>query len=208
MTKTFVNDEYQVEILLDENPMSPRDACNIGMIVCPKIGLNEVKVKDMHKGNFQGLMHEIARTLKAQGDAPVAAVNIYALDHSGVYIKAGDHDVFSNQYMGMDSGLAGVIVATRMTIKETMGWTRMTKQRTAEVIKQLTAEVDEYNSYMNDPHYGYVVYQKHADQYCDSCWGYASPEEALKAGTEAANSLLTQRQNSWLKHQLALPIGG
>lgn len=157
-------DGKTLKIYQDENPESPREWDNMGIMVCwhSRYNLGD-------KNNFKS-PGDFQEWLK---NNPAIVLPLYLLDHSGITISTRD---FKDSW---DSGQVGYIYVTHKKIKEEYG--KVTKATKARAEKMLRSEVETYDQYLRSAVYGFVVEAKPKKYPCcghetieqlDSCWGF------------------------------------
>jgi hypothetical protein len=156
---------YRVRVVYDENPMSPREWDNVGVMVC------------WHKrytlGDEQPKQEPRDWMFDNAGKGYIF-LPIYAYDHSGITISTGS---FSCPW---DSGQVGWIYATRESVCNALGIKRYRPARhKAKIEAILNQEVETYDQYLRGRVYGYVVDKaetcdKGHTHYTvvDSCYGF------------------------------------
>lgn len=168
MTDTFEVKDLTVELLLDENPQSPRDWDNVGTMVCWHSQYN-LGDKQPRK-NPREYSEEL-------GD-DVLTLPLYLFDHSGLTMRTSP---FSCPW---DSGQVGFIYVR----KDTEGL------NDEQLLKILEAEVDLYDKYLIGDVWGYRVTAPDGEN-LDSCWDFYGYEECRTQAREAAEGWVITRQH-------------
>ncbi len=172
--ETLEHEGLRIEIMQDEEPMSPREADNLGTMVCShdRYALGDVQARP-------GEPHDLPWGVRV-------ALPLYLLDHSGLAMQAG---VFSEDPGGWDSGQVGVIYVTTETL-EREGLADLTD---AEIEGHLEGEVETYDQYLQGDVYGFIIERlttcdqghEHAET-IDSCWGFYGIDDARAEALDAA----------------------
>lgn len=153
----------------DEDPMSPRDWDNLGIMVCfhNRYGLGDKT--DLKESMFDG-WKELEKHLREEEEA-THLLPLFLYDHSGITMNTTGFSC------GFDSGQVGFIYATQKTI-ETLG------VPLDDVEKQLRQEVETYDQFITGNVWGYII-EDEDGEHVDSCWGFFGREhveaEAAKA---------------------------
>jgi len=151
---------FDIQIYQDVNPTSPREWDNLGAMYCWH---RKYQLGDRHGYCIQ----EIEDLIKRKD---VLSLPLYLYDHSGITMNTTG---FSCPW---DSGQVGYIFVRYEDIKKNFSVKRITKKLINEVLKQLKAEVEEYDNYLTGNIYGYVIEKD--GEHVDSCWGfYGDPEK-------------------------------
>ncbi len=148
---------YSIDIYPDENPESPREWSNLGIMV---YGHNSYKLgEEKIQGDLDGWGEE-EEYLKKEKNA-VVILPLYLYDHSGITMRTYP---FSCNW---DSGQVGFIYTTRKKIDEFLGVKKLTKKAIEKIKEQLINEVKEFDDYITGNIYGYII-----EKTDDSCWGF------------------------------------
>jgi hypothetical protein len=150
----------------DHNPLNPREENdNLGTMVCFH---RRYDLGDKH--NFRD-PDDFVDFLKCN---PSFCLPLYLYDHSGITISTSP---FSCPW---DSGQLGWIYVTKEAIRKEWGKKRVSSQLSKIVIKNLEAEVMEYDQYLTGDIYGFNLIDEVLDEDgdlfeeidVDSCWGF------------------------------------
>lgn len=154
-----------VRILYDEDPSSPREWDNLGVMVCFH--------KKLTLGDKHGLVHNdfsswgaLEKHLRGELEA-THVLPLYLMNHSGLSMSTTK---FSDPW---DSGQVGFIYTTAELIAK-MG---TPEDSVGEVLDQ---EVETFNEFISGAVYGYEIIQETMCEHCkhvesaviDSCWGF------------------------------------
>lgn len=179
---TKIKEGYEVKYMItDDNPNSPRENDNIGIMVCfhsrHTLGdnnLNTIKSEDFN--SWEEIKNYIIKTEKA-----ICMLPLYLYDHSGISIKVGSFQGLLPQgHAEFDSGQVGFIYTTKEQLK-IMG---VEKESKKQIAKYLTSEVETYNKYLTGDSYSIVkeVYNHNKEQInYDMVGGFLGYEDTLEA---------------------------
>jgi hypothetical protein len=163
---------YTIKIVDDNDPINPRDDSNYGKMICFHKRYDLGDKTDLTSDNFNGweeLEEHIKKELKA-----VIVLPLFLYDHSGLSLRT-----FRHGYHGAwDCGQVGFIYATKESITDINGKTKLTKSFLKKLEGYLIDEVEEYSKYLNGEGYGYEI-EKNGEQF-DSCYGYNDTDYAIK----------------------------
>jgi hypothetical protein len=176
--ETIRKGNYELEILQDESPESPREWGNLGTMVCFHRRYN---LGDKH--NFS--VEEAEEMMK--GKDICVSLPLYLYDHGGITMSTGS---FSCKW---DSGQVGWIFVTKEQVRKEYNVKKISKDLIEKVTRVLEGEVETYDQYLTGDVYGYRISQidvcdkgcEHKDE-IDSCWGYYGIESVEEEG----NSML------------------
>lgn len=158
---------YTLKIIPDENPLNPRTDCDhLGIMLCWH---RRYSLGDSHPYDTPQDFEESA----AAKDMFVC-LPVYLLDHSGLYVSVND---FNDSW---DSGQLGFIYCTKQDAQK---WFNNTDVTEDEIKKELTAEVEEYNDYLNGAWYGFLI-EGLDGEVEDSCGGFRYDGSMKKLASE------------------------
>ena len=173
IVKTFRKENYELEILQDESPESPREWDNLGTMICFHRRYN---LGDKH--NFS-----VEEGEKMTKEKDIISLPLYLYDHSGITMNTTG---FSCRW---DSGCVGFIYVTKEQVRKEYNVKRITKDIVDKVTKVLQGEVKTYDQYLTGDVYGYRISKVEVcDKGCehkeevDSCWGYYGMESVEEDG--------------------------
>lgn len=182
----FEHGNCRVRIIQDDEPMSPRDATNLGIMLAINhrnyvLGDAEFKRNVPEWDAACAGFNELGGRL---GDFPAWAkenlgasvvLPLWLYDHSGLAMSTGS---FAMDAAGWDSGIVGFIFDTPRT-REECG---TPEDRIEEVLK---GEVETYDAFLRGSAVGYLVEtmkggacghencpEHQGWEHVDSCWGY------------------------------------
>ena len=173
-----------LEIHQDDNPESPREWDNLGIMLC---GHRSYELGDEQFDSTESVDERLGEL------DPVIKLPLWLLDHSGLVMQTGS---FASDAQQWDSGQVGWIVATKKDILDNFtGYDKNGKRKpmrqllSPRMIKHaeeiLRGEVDTYSKYIGGQVYGFVIEKKSTCDECkntssdttDSCWGFYSSDD-------------------------------
>ena len=182
--EVWSNKDEVLGIYQDENPESPREWDNLGIMLC---GHKRYELGDEQPKSREELDERLEEL------DPVIRLPLWLLDHSGLAMQTGS---FAEDAQQWDSGQVGWIVATKKDILDNFtGYdkngkrkpmkTKMTPQMVKDAERILRGEVETYSKYLGGFVYGFVIEKKDTCDKCqnvssehiDSCWGFYSYDE-------------------------------
>lgn len=164
---------FELKILHDEDPTSPREFDNLGIMVCFHGRYDLGDKHDLCQDDFEGWEHLCIYLQRQCGARYILPV--YMLDHSGLALSTGPFSC------GWDSGQVGFIYTTEEKMKE-IG---TPPEHVEECLK---AEVELYGTYLNGECYGYVIEDQDGEE-VGSCWGFYGHKDAEESGKEELEAL-------------------
>lgn len=158
---------YTLKIIPDENPLNPRTDCDhLGIMLCWH---RRYSLGDSHPYDTP---QDFAESAAAKD--MFVCLPVYLLDHSGLYVSVND---FNDSW---DSGQLGFIYCTKQDAQK---WFNNTDVTEDEIKKELTAEVEEYNDYLNGAWYGFLI-EGLDGEVEDSCGGFRYDGSMKKLASE------------------------
>lgn len=158
---------YTLKIIPDENPLNPRTDCDhLGIMLCWH---RRYSLGDNHPYDTP---QDFAESAAAKN--MFVCLPVYLLDHSGLYVSVND---FNDSW---DSGQLGFIYCTKQDAQK---WFNNTDVTEDEIKKELTAEVEEYNDYLNGAWYGFLI-EGLDGEVEDSCGGFRYDGSMKKLASE------------------------
>ena len=158
---------YTLKIIPDENPLNPRTDCDhLGIMLCWH---RRYSLGDSHPYDTP---QDFAESAAAKD--MFVCLPVYLLDHSGLYVSVND---FNDSW---DSGQLGFIYCTKQDAQK---WFNNTDVTEDEIKKELTAEVEEYNDYLNGAWYGFLIGGLDGEVE-DSCGGFRYDGSMKKLASE------------------------
>jgi hypothetical protein len=166
--------QYSLEIVNDDDPISPREWDNLGAILYSSsryvLGDKQVSLQEMRE---------------IEKDKNNIVLPVYAYIHSGIALNTTG---FSCPW---DSGQSGIIYVSKEKIRNEFKVNRISPALKEKVINILRNEVDIYSQYASGEVYGYRILDENKDV-VDSCYGFFSYKEAEEQGNESIKYLLTK----------------
>ena len=164
---------YTLKIIPDENPLNPRTDCDhLGIMLCWH---RRYSLGDSHPYDTP---QDFAESAAAKD--MFVCLPVYLLDHSGLYVSVND---FNDSW---DSGQLGFIYCTKQDAQK---WFNNTDVTEDEIKKELTAEVEEYNDYLNGAWYGFLI-EGLDGEVEDSCGGFRYDGSMKKLASEMKSYVL------------------
>lgn len=158
---------YTLKIIPDENPLNPRTDCDhLGIMLCWH---RRYSLGDSHPYDTP---QDFAESAAAKD--MFVCLPVYLLDHSGLYVSVND---FNDSW---DSGQLGFIYCTKQDAQK---WFNNPDVTEDEIKKELTAEVEEYNDYLNGAWYGFLI-EGLDGEVEDSCGGFRYDGSMKKLASE------------------------
>lgn len=158
---------YTLKIIPDENPLNPRTDCDhLGIMLCWH------RRYSLGDGHPYDTPQDFAESAAAKD--MFVCLPVYLLDHSGLYVSVND---FNDSW---DSGQLGFIYCTKQDAQKWFNNTVVTEE---EIKKELTAEVEEYNDYLNGAWYGFLI-EGLDGEVEDSCGGFRYDGSMKKLASE------------------------
>ena len=158
---------YTLKIIPDENPLNPRTDCDhLGIMICWH------RRYSLGDGHPYDTPQDFAESAAAKD--MFVCLPVYLLDHSGLYVSVND---FNDSW---DSGQLGFIYCTKQDAQK---WFNNTDVTEDEIKKELTAEVEEYNDYLNGAWYGFLI-EGLDGEVEDSCGGFRYDGSMKKLASE------------------------
>jgi len=179
-----MSDNRTLKIYQDDNPESPRNWENLGIMACFH---NRYELGDKHEfcneahylgnGEWNNYPDEPDGLLDYLKDNKnnLICLPLYLYDHSGLAMRTYRYNRSGEsywQYPEWDAGLVGYIYVTKQTIREEYEWKAITKQREDKIMQYLMGEVNTYNDYLTGNVYGFILSCNICEEELDSCWGY------------------------------------
>ena len=159
-----------IKIIPDDDPESPREMDNTGIMVC------------WHRTHPLGDKHSFASPLDFEEwaaentDEIVARLPLFLYDHSGITMSTGS---FDDRW---DAGQVGWIYATRESIRKIWGDEPYTE---AQIVEALESEVKIYDTYITGGYVGYVIEDEDGHT-LDSCWGFDDADYCMVEARSSA----------------------
>jgi len=173
--------DVRLRIEQDDDPTSPREHDNLGIMVCFHKRYNLGDKTELKSEMFDG-WDELRQHLVDEEGA-LHVLPLYLYDHSGITMNTTGFSC------GFDSSQVGFIYTTRKLLDDTG-----VADDVAE--EQLKGEVGVYDQYLTGDVWSYTVYVVHTcdmghehEEILDSCCGFYGQDAAEQEG-EAAKEIL------------------
>lgn len=155
--------KYNIKVVRDEWPISPREDDNLGTMVCFH---GRYDLGDKHDYDYRDYpgWDEMEKSIIKREDV-CEIIPIYMYDHSGITINTTG---FSCPW---DSGQIGFIFVSKEKVREWYDIKRIDSKTRERVIEHLKAEVETYDNYLTGSVYGFII-EDDEEREIDSCYGY------------------------------------
>lgn len=168
----------RVNIVQDNDPISPREFDNLGTILYSSTRY-QLGDKCVSRQEIQEIVE----------DPNNITLPVYAYIHSGIVLNTSG---FSCPW---DSGQSGIIYVSKQKIREEFKVKKLSAKLKAKVLEILKSEVEIYSHYLSGEVYGYQLLDEN-DDVVDSCYGFYSYNEAEEASNDALNYYNKESVNS------------
>ena len=165
----------KLKIVVDPDPISPREWDNMGRIAYkhPRYKLGEEEISDPiewlegmlfieNKGEYSG---ERLRELEQRFYREYIALPVYLYDHSGITMSTTP---FSCNW---DSGKVGYVYVSKKEARLHMGVNKITKKVRERIETNLRYEVEAFDQYLTGEVFCFVVEDEEGNM-IDSCCGF------------------------------------
>lgn len=164
--------KYQIEIIQDSDPESPREWDNLGTMVCFHRNYDLGDKHDYNHNDYNGWKEMKESIIRNENVGVILPLYLY--DHSGITMNTTGFSC------GWDSGQVGFIFVSKEKIREEFGVKYVTKKVIEKVEKLLVGEVETYDQYLTGDIYGYRITDTETDEELDSCWGFYGSDYCLE----------------------------
>ena len=192
--KTIEKNGLTIKIYQDENPESPREWENLGIMACFHNRYTLGDKTDISSDSFSG-WNEMEAYIKAELGA-VVVLPLFLYDHSGISMRTFRH----GHHSAWDCGQVGFIYATKEKIVAHFGKKIIATKKIEDI---LISEVETYSAYLEGNIYGFVI-EDDAGSHIDSCCGFYNDDAEIEALEIVEN--LTHKGTTDHKGQLLLNI--
>lgn len=156
---------YKIELHQDTAPQDPREWDNLSKIICFHKRYQLGDKTELKSDMFNGWDELEEHLIKKEHSKIIYPIYMY--DHSGIGLSLDNSNYPFN--CRWDSGQVGFIYITKETIiKEYGKLNKSTKERAKKV---LLAEFSDYDNYVRDAVYGYIILNPEGEN-IESCWGF------------------------------------
>jgi hypothetical protein len=160
---------YEIKVVSDNTPDSPRNWDNLGTMVCFHRGYDLGDSHNYKKTDYNS-WSELKEAIIKKEDVAVI-LPLYLYDHSGITMNTTGFDC------RWDSGQIGFIFISKEKIRKEYGIKRVTQKWKDRIKQYLIGEVETYDTYIRGEVVGYQVWKDGNIE--DSCYGYYSTEDAM-----------------------------
>jgi hypothetical protein len=186
--------KFELEVVQDTNPYSPREDDNLGTMICFH---NRYELGD--KTDYRSEDYDSWEELKEgiiKNEGEVVILPLYLYDHSGITISTSPFGC------NWDSGRIGFIFMSKHKIKKE-------EIDETKVEQYLIDEVKVYDQYLTGDVWGYNVYEittcdkgHEHKELVESCYGYYGHDECEDEGKSVLQHL--EENNLEQEHKLVL----
>ena len=177
--------KFELEVVQDTDPESPRTWDNLGTMVCFH-NRYELGDKTDYRTEDYGSWEELKEgIIKNEGE--VVILPLYLYDHSGITISTSPFGC------NFDSGQIGWVFVDEKQLKLMCGDNDYTDEKLSEIID---SDVKTYDQYITGEVYRYTIYEietcslghEHKN-YVEGCGGYFGEEECENEGKSVLQHL-------------------
>jgi hypothetical protein len=203
IAETIEHEGYTITLHYDQDPMSPRDQDNVGIMFAEGHRGYELGDEKFQAGldgeyadakrAFEHYHENLPRHLIFRAfllymkvyHGTTVMLPLGLIDHSGIsmYVGGGAHPMDPG---GWDSGLVGFIFDTAKRRE-------VTGVAPEQVEEALRIEVSEYDKVLTGDVYGYTIVDPDGDELDDSCWGFIGYEYATQEAKSAVDAAIAAR---------------
>lgn len=172
-----IHNGYRVQVVFDRDPLSPRDADNLGIMLCghKRYILGDASFKkyipewdDVDAVLMRGASPKVLLRYLSMKYGTTVVLPLYLYDHSGLSISVGGS-------AGWDSGFVGVIFDT----ERTRGLIDPTDS--SKIEEYLRSEVDTYDRFLTGQVYAVRVKDR-TGSVIEYCGGFYDEKDAMAEG--------------------------
>jgi hypothetical protein len=179
--------KYEIEIIQDSDPKSPREWDNLGTMICFHKRYDLGDKHDYCHGNYEDW--EEMKEAIIENENVHTILPLYLYDHSGITMNTTG---FSCNW---DSGQVGWIYISKDKVKKE----GIDETKVADYLRE---EVKTYDQYLTGDVYGFKTYEistcdhghEHREE-IDSCWGYYGEDSCMEEAEDIVNSLIKHDQD-------------
>lgn len=194
MTHTEEYKGHTIEIHVDNDPPNPADWDNLGKIAYlrrSRYALGYEAISDTE-------MEQLATKIK-RGE--YIGLPVFSYVHSGSTIRAAEANPFSCPW---DSGQSGYVFVEKAKALKEYGRKKMSAKLRKQILAVLTAQVEEFDQYLQGDVYFYVV--RKGGDIVDTCGGIYGQEQAEKEAKEFIDAESKAEKERIANMQQQLPI--
>ena len=177
---------YQIKVIQDECPISPREDDNLGTMLCfhkrSSFGSKlEVELsRDLKKNDFAS-WNEVEKHIISKFDVAII-LPIYMYEHGSVALSTIP---FNDRW---DSGQVGYIFISKEKVKKEYSCKRISKQLKERISGYLKSEIETYNLYLNGDIFFYRIEDKEGKE-IDSLGGIYGGQAAIDMAKEFVDNI-------------------
>lgn len=173
--KTIQHNGFTININYDRDAESPREWCNLGLIVGYHSRYNLVDVANPYGGEFGTYEKDFKVYLKkihelSIGD--VVALPVYLYEHTGITLNTTG---FNCRW---DSGQLGYIFVSKKDIRKEFNVKKVTKKLISRVEELLASEIKVLSQYAEGEIFSFEVLDENGN-FIDGCSGFYDLDDAL-----------------------------
>ena len=184
--ETLTVGDLTARIELDPEPPNPRDADNLGRMICLHRRYSLGDPHDYRAEDHSG-WDDLERHV-LQDHPGAVMLPLFLFDHSGLSIRTTDEWFRRWDPQGWDWGRTGCIYASAESIRSEYGVKRVSQGLRERVEGALRAEVEEYDRYLRGDCYAFTI-EDASGELLDSCGGFIGLDHAIEAARSAAEAL-------------------
>jgi len=165
--------DYLLEIEHDDNPESPRDWDNLGIMAYQyrDYKLGDIEIPKAHD------WEDFLQTQDLTKHDLAICLPLFVYEHSGITMTCGERVYpFNDRW---DSSMVGFIYVTYEKLRKEYSKKRISKKTLKIAEKVLRSEVETFDTYLRGDIYGFTLSKlvkcDHNDEHkehIDSCWGF------------------------------------
>lgn len=172
---------YTINIYQDDMAETPRERDNLGIMICFHKKYDLGDKHDYKTSDFSGWEELKEQIIKDHN--PLIILPLYLYDHSGIAIKTYIHGCHAQ----WDCGQVGYIFVSKEKIKQEWKVKTISAKLKKNIEKNLLAEVETYNDYLQGNIYGYNI--EYEGENIDSCSGYYGDYDTSGLLTDAQQTI-------------------
>lgn len=172
VSETETIDKYQIDIMPDDMPDSPRNWDNMGTMICFHRDAILGDKHDYDHSDYNG-WSEMEKAIIANEDVAVI-LPLYVYQHGGMTMNT------TGFHCGFDSGQVGFIFVSKKVLRKEYGVKYVTQKVRDKALKVLLGEVETYDQYLTGDIYGYRITDTETDEKLDSCWGFYGSDYCME----------------------------
>lgn len=186
IVETELIDKYQIDIIQDTDPESPREWDNLGTMVCFHSRYVLGDKHDYDHRDYNG-WNEMKKAIVRNENVGVI-LPLYLYDHSGITMNTTGFEC------RWDSGQVGFIFVSKKKIREEYNVKYVTQKVREQIEKHLVSEVETYDQYLTGDIYGYRITDTEKEEVLDSCWGFYGSDYCMEEAKRIVEYYLKKDQ--------------